>query len=155
MQRLVSTLILTIVLFGCSPAAEKAAEQAAPATAAAPAAPPAFVSVPELKELMGKKVEIDSGLILNAAYDDNALKTDADWKKIDEAAVRIAEAGKTLLNPPLAKDEGKWKEEALKMIELAEATRKAIKAKDKTAVESAGAKLLEESCTSCHKTYFP
>jgi cytochrome c556 len=139
-----------VSLTGCASAEEKPAEEATPA----PAAPVPFVSVPELKELMAGKIEVDSNLVLNAPYDENALKNDADWKKVEEAAGRLVDAGKSLLDPPLAKDQGKWKEEAQKMMDLAEGTRKAAQAKDKKALEDAGGKLLEESCTSCHKVYF-
>lgn len=149
MRHFILGFVSTVFLLGCV-SANKPAEEAPPA---APAALP-FVSVPELMELMAK-MEIDSNLVLNAPYDPNTVKTDADWKKLDEAAGRMLEAGKSLLNPPLAKDQGKWKEETHKLVDLIEACRKAIQAKDMKALEAAGAKLVEDSCTSCHKTYYP
>ena len=152
MRHFILGFVSIVFLFGCVSANKPPAEEAPPASVA-PAALP-FVSVPELKDLMAK-MEVDSNLVLNAPYDPNAVKTDADWKKIDEAAGRMLEAGKSLLNPPLAKDQGKWKEETHKLVDLIEACRKAIQAKDLKALESAGAKLVEDSCTSCHKTYYP
>ena len=152
MRHFILGFIFTVFLLGCV-STNKPAEEAQPAPAA-PAALP-FASVPELKELMAKRLEVDSNLVLNAPYDPNAVKSDADWKKLDEAAGRMLEAGKSLLNPPLAKDQGKWMEEAQKLVDLTEACRKAIQAKDMKALEAAGAKLVEDSCTSCHKTYYP
>jgi hypothetical protein len=38
---------------------------------------------------------------------------------------------------------------------LIEGSRKAIQAKDMKALEEAGAKLIQDSCTSCHKIYYP
>ena len=142
-------LILFTLAFGCAstPPAEEKKEEEAPA-------PAKFVSVPELKELMAKKVEIAAEAIWNAALDESAPKTDADWKKLDDAAVELAETGKSIMTSNLAKDQGKWKEESQKMIDMAEVSRKAIKEKNRDALIDAGNRMNDEVCVSCHKIYF-
>jgi hypothetical protein len=139
--------LLTVMCFGCagSPPAEETKEETAP---------PKFVSVPELKEIMAKKVEIAAEALWNAALDENAPKTDAAWKKLDESAVVLAETGKSIMTSDLAKDQGRWKEESQKMIDMAEVFRKIIMEKNREALLDAGNRMNDEVCVSCHKIYF-
>jgi 23S rRNA pseudoU1915 N3-methylase RlmH len=144
--KLVFTLIV-LVSAGCGSAPQTEATE----TETAPAK---FVSVPELKELMATKVELAAEAIWNAALDESAPKTDADWKKLEEAAAALAENGKSLMTSNLAKDQGKWKEESQKLIDIAEVSRKAIAEKNRDALVDAGNKMNDAVCVSCHMIYF-
>jgi hypothetical protein len=78
-------------------------------------------------------------------------KKDADWKKFEDAANGLIEAGKSMIEPPLAKDQGRWKEETQEMLDLSSMALKAIKEK---ALNDTANKMTEDACTSCHKLYY-
>jgi hypothetical protein len=129
----------------------------APPAETAPAAAPqpfVFVSDPAMKELMAKKVEILTGTLWNASLEENAPKKDADWKKFEDAATGLVDAGKSMLVSPLAKDQGKWKEQTEKFIGLSEIALKAVKEKDLTTLTDTANKMTEDTCSSCHKLYY-
>jgi cytochrome c556 len=133
-----------------------ACSSAPPAESApAPAAQPfVFVSDPAMKELMAKKVEIFTGTLWNASLEENAPKKNSDWKKLADAATGLVGAGQSMLAAPLARDQGKWKEETEKFIGLSEAALKAVIEKDLTALTDTANRMTEETCTSCHKLYY-
>ena len=152
MRFFLSPLTVALLLFGCSGATppETPTEPGVPPTAE----PFVFVSDPALKELMGKKVEVFTEALWNASLEETAPKKDADWKKLADAADGLIEAGKSMLEPPLAKDQGKWKEETQKMLDMTSVALKAIKEKDLKALNDTANKMTEDTCTSCHKLYY-
>jgi cytochrome c556 len=107
-----------------------------------------------MKELMATRVEIPSSALWNANLDESAPKKDADWKPFEDAAKNLVEAAKSMMAPPLAKDEGKWKEESQKLVALAEACLKAVNEKNLAALKDSSNKLIEDGCTTCHKAYY-
>ena len=142
----------TLFLAGCSsaPPAEPPAEATPP-----PAAQPfVFVSDPAMKELMATKVETMTETLWNASLEETAPKKDADWKKLEDAATGLVDAGKSMLAAPLAKDQGKWKEETEKFIGFSEVALKQVKEKNLKALTDTANKMTEETCTSCHKLYY-
>jgi hypothetical protein len=147
-------LCLTIAtpLYGCSstPSAEIPVETTTPSAAE----PFVFVSDPAMKELMANKVEVQTEVLWNAGLEENAPKTDADWKKLEEAANGLIDAGKSMLEPPLAKDQGKWKDETQKFMDDIGLALKEIKAKNLTALNDTTGKMTEGTCTTCHKLYY-
>jgi hypothetical protein len=147
-------LITATLLPGCSgtPPAETPAE--APPAPAAAAEPFKFVSDPAMKELMANKVEILSETLWNANLEENAPKKAADWKPFEDAANGLIEAGKSMLAAPLAKDQGKWKEETQKLIDISGVALKAIQDKNLMALNDTTNRMTEESCTTCHKLYY-
>jgi hypothetical protein len=113
-----------------------------------------FVSDPAMKELMAKRVEGLSEALWAGNVEETTPKNDADWKRFETAALGLIDEGKAMMAPPLAKDEGKWKEEVSKFTLLAEAGLKGAREKNLTALNDAANKMIEESCTSCHKLYY-
>jgi hypothetical protein len=143
-------LVVALCAGGCvsEPPVEPAV--AAPSVAEAPAP---FVSVPELKELMAVLVEHSAEAIWNAALDEGTPKTDDEWNALDRATVGLIVAGRYMMESHLAKDQGRWKAESQKMIDLVEACRKSIKERDLKTLLEAGDRLTDDSCTSCHAVY--
>ena len=152
MRLYISSLPLALLLFGCS-SAPPAETPAAPAPPAEPQ-PFVFVSDPAMKDLMANKVEVLTETLWNASLDETAPRKDADWKKLADAANELITAGKSMLEPPLAKDQGKWKDETQKLIDLTGMALKAINEKDVTALNDTANKMTEDSCGSCHKLYY-
>ena len=151
MRVFLTSLTVALLLFGCSSTpSETPAEETPP-----PAAEPfVFVSDPAMKELMANKVEVLTEVLWNASIEENAPKKDADWKKLEDAANGLIEAGKSMLEPPLAKDQGRWKEETQKLLDDTGVALKAIKEKNLTALNDTTSKMAEGGCTTCHMLYY-
>lgn len=151
MRLSISSLTLALLLFGCSstPPAEPAET-----TEPSKAEPFVFVSDPAMKVLMAEKVEVLTETLWNASLEETAPKNDADWKKFEDAANGLIEAGKSMLEAPLAKDQGKWKEETQKFIDLTGVALNAIKEKNLTALNDTANKMTEDTCSSCHMLYY-
>jgi PBP1b-binding outer membrane lipoprotein LpoB len=144
----ITLIAVTLLLSNCSTAPEQKAETKAPA------GPPAtFVSDPDLKDVMAAMIEMDAETIWNIGLDENAPKTDEDWKKYEHAAIGLVQTSKLLMTSHLAKDQGKWKEESQKLVDTASVIRKAVNEKNRDAVIEAGNKM-NDDCSSCHKLYF-
>ena len=141
----------TLLLTACSsaPPTEQPTETTPP-----PAQPFVFVSDPAMKELMANKVELLTETLWNAGLEETAPKKDSDWKKLEDAAIGLVDAGKSMLTAPLAKDQGKWREETEKFIGFSEVALKAVKEKNVAALTDTANKMTEETCTSCHKLYY-
>ena len=107
-----------------------------------------------MKDLMANKVEVLTETLWNASLDETAPKKDADWKKLAGAANELITAGKSMLEPPLAKDQGKWKDETQKLIDLTGMALKAINEKNLPALNDTANKMTEDACGSCHKLYY-
>jgi cytochrome c556 len=151
MRFVASTLTVALLLCSCSssPSAETP-EAKAPAVAKGFI----FVSNPALKELMATKVEVLTETLWNASLEETAPKNDADWKKFEEAAKGLIEAGKSMLEPPLVKDQGKWKEETQKLLDLTDVALKAIREKNLAALNDTANKMTGDTCMSCHELYY-
>jgi cytochrome c556 len=150
MRLSISSLTMALLVFGCTSTAEKPAETTEPPKAE----PFVFVSDPAMKELMAQKVEILTETLWNAGLEETAPKNNADWKKFEDAANGLIEAGKSMMDPPLAKDQGKWKEETQKFIDLTGVALKAIQEKNLTALNDTANKMTEDTCMSCHVLYY-
>ena len=141
----------TLLLTACSNASptEQPIETTPP-----PAQPFVFVSDPAMKELMARKVELLTETLWNAGLEEAAPKKDSDWKKLEDAAIGLIDAGKSMLAAPLAKDQGKWRDETEEFIGFSEVALKAVKEKNVTALTDTANKMTEKTCTSCHKLYY-
>ena len=107
-----------------------------------------------MKDLMATKVEVLTETLWSASLDETAPRKDANWKKLAAAANELMTVGKSMLEPPLAKDQGKWKGETQKLIELTGVALKAINEKNLTALNDTANKMTEDTCSSCHKLYY-
>ena len=107
-----------------------------------------------MKDLMANKVEVLTETLWNASLDETAPRKDADWKKLADAANELMAAGKSMLEPPLAKDQEKWKDETQKLINVTGLALKAINEKNLTALNDTTNKMTEDTCSSCHKLYY-
>jgi cytochrome c556 len=144
----ITLIVITLLLSACSTAPEQKMEEKAPA------GPPAkFVSDPDLKDVMAAMIEMDAETVWNIGLDENAPKTDEDWKKFEYAAIGLVQTTKLLMTSHLAKDQGKWKEESQKLLDTALVIQKAVREKNRDAVMEAGNKM-NDDCSSCHKLYF-
>ena len=150
MRFYISSLTIAVLLFGCS----SAPPVETPAAPPSPAEPFVFVSDPAMKDLMATKVEVLTETLWSASLDETAPRKDADWKKLSDAANELITVGKSMLEPPLAKDQGRWKEETQKLIDLTGKALKAINEKNLIALNDTANKMTEDTCASCHKLYY-
>jgi hypothetical protein len=82
----------------------------------------------------------------------DAPKTDADWLKVQNNALTLAESGNLLLMPGRTVNEDGWKKEAVALIDASVLALKAAEAKDVDGVLGAGDKIYA-SCEGCHTGY--
>lgn len=82
-------------------------------------------------------------------------RTDAEWQKVADAAVRLADLGRELKEPELAEGRGKgWIDFADGLIEVAGQAEAAARAKDTDAVFEVGGTVYSV-CSACHQAYPP
>jgi len=79
-------------------------------------------------------------------------KTEDDWIHVEASATTVMEAGNLLMMEGRAKDNGKWMERCLALVDAADSVRKAAKAHDKDALFTRGGDLFD-ACQACHFTY--
>jgi hypothetical protein len=111
---------------------------------------PSFKTVATVAELMTAIIIPSSDVIFAAAGE--APKTDADWTRIQNNALALAESGNLLLMRPPAKDNANWMKFSREMTDAAEVALKAARSKNATAIAEAGDRIYG-SCESCHKQY--
>jgi hypothetical protein len=107
-----------------------------------------------MKELMAK-IEGLFETLWSANLEQNAPKSDEDWQKFANPANELLAAGKRMLEPPLARDQGKWQEETGKLLALTGVAAQAIQEKNLTLLNDTTNKMTEDTCASCHKLYLP
>ena len=129
--------------------------------AAAPAAPAvSFTAVATTKQIMNALVSPSSTVVYEAVgtvvdasgVHDFAPKDDQEWAHLAANAAVLAESGNLLLMDGHAVDSGEWAQISRKLIEAADAARKAAENKSTAGVLAAG-EAINETCDSCHKTY--
>jgi hypothetical protein len=74
------------------------------------------------------------------------------WQEVRNAAVTLAESGKLLIAGGLAKDSTTWVDMARALVAQAQATQKAVDAKDADALAQAGDDVYA-TCETCHERY--
>ena|SRR5688572_29677020 len=111
---------------------------------------PSFKTVANVAELM-KAIVIPASDVIFAAGGE-APKTDADWTKLQNNALALAESGNLLLMRPPARDNANWMKFSREMTDAAEVALKAARSKNATAIAEAGNRVYG-SCESCHKQY--
>jgi cytochrome c556 len=111
---------------------------------------PSYKTVANVAELM-KAIIIPASDVIFAAGGETP-KTDADWTKLQNNALALAESGNLLLMRPPAKDNANWMKFSREMIDAGEAALKAARSKNANAISEAGDRVYG-SCESCHKQY--
>lgn len=79
-------------------------------------------------------------------------KTQADWNRLADQSMTLAESGNLMLMPGRMRDEGNWVKFTKMMIDAGFAAFKAAKAKDLDGVRAVN-DLLYQSCVECHTQY--
>ena len=81
-------------------------------------------------------------------------KTEAEWVELQGKALAVAESANLLMMPGRARDQDRWIQDAVLMLDAGRAAFRAAKAKDVAALEALSDQLYT-SCTSCHQHYRP
>ena len=110
-----------------------------------PAPEPATV-----KDVMVTMTVPASDVIFEAASE--PPRTDAQWAALRQATVTLAESGRLLTRPGLARDASTWMELARTLVDAAEATRTIAEAKKGDALERAS-DAVYATCETCHARY--
>jgi cytochrome c556 len=119
-------------------------------TAPAPPAAEPYKPVASVKQVMLSITIPASDIVFGVGSEEP--KTDADWLKVQNAALALAESGNLLLMPGRAVDKENWTKEALGMVDASSQALKAAEARSVDEVLAAGDKVYA-SCESCHKGY--
>jgi hypothetical protein len=81
-------------------------------------------------------------------------KTEVEWVDLQGKALAVAESANLLMMPGRARDQDRWMQDAVLMLDAGRAAFRAAKAKDVAALEALSDQLYA-SCTSCHQHYRP
>jgi hypothetical protein len=103
-----------------------------------------------VKEVMTSMTIPASDVIFDAAA--NPPDSDAKWAALREGADMLAESGRLLMTPALARDTPTWMTMARAMVTQAEATLKIADAKARDRLQQA-ADTLYVTCKTCHDRY--
>jgi hypothetical protein len=112
-----------------------------------------FVSVPELKDIMDAMIMEQADILWSITGPEDAPKDVDGWRKIEHAAIGMAETMKFLKMSHLAKDQGEWQTRSDALIEAADKARAAIKERNPDKLLEVGGSI-EASCSGCHKIYY-
>ena len=74
------------------------------------------------------------------------------WAALGRSAEMLADSGRLLMKPELARDAGAWMERAAEMVKEADATRRLVEAKNREGLETAGDRVYAV-CEACHARY--
>lgn len=108
-----------------------------------------------VKQVMNAIITPSTGVIWGA-YE---LKTDAQWKAVENAALSVIaagdllKAGGTLSHEQEMAQQAQWLEFNQQMIQASRKVLEAVAAKDEEALFSAGNDALYPPCESCHQLY--
>ena len=80
--------------------------------------------------------------------------SDAEWEKVQQQALALAESANLLLMPPRLITTGSWVKWSVAQRDASVVALKAARAKNGDALSTA-ADALYETCAGCHKTYLP
>jgi hypothetical protein len=107
-------------------------------------------AAPAVKHVMATMTVPASDAIFSAASE--PPKDAAQWVSLRTSAATLAESGRLLTTTARAKDDHEWVEMARALITEAEATFKAIDAKDSNALSQAGDSVYL-TCKTCHARF--
>lgn len=117
-----------------------------------------FKPVVTLNHMMVGVVDHNAHLLWNAAVDDYAPQTDADWHELEHAAITLASAGNAILLGGSAPGDAEWAQKpdwpelTQRQTDAALALFQAVEKRDRDAL-SKGGDQLTMACESCHTAY--
>lgn len=103
-----------------------------------------------VKEVMTTMTIPASDAVFTAASE--PPQDDGGWAALRDEAQTLADSGRLLMTPKLARDAGTWMERAGEMVKEAEATRRLAEAKNREALEAASDRVYAV-CEACHARY--
>lgn len=103
-----------------------------------------------VKEVMMTMTIPSSEVIFDAAAE--PPEDDQRWVAVQESAATLGEAGMLLMTSQFAKDDTTWMDRARGLVDQAEATLKAVEARDIDALWMAGDGVYL-ACDACHENY--
>jgi hypothetical protein len=109
-------------------------------------------AAPSVKEVMTTMTVPSSDAIFAAAYE--PPKEPAQWVALRASATVLADSGRVLTSVPRAKGDAEWSEMARALVTSAEATFKAIDAKDADALATTSDEVFL-TCKACHDRFNP
>jgi hypothetical protein len=145
---------LVIALAGCMPSA-------APPPAAAPPSPPGLAPQDDagalfMPDLMAFLVDPAAGVLLAAAGSETSRDAEPRaieaWQAVVDAAVQLAQTGRTLTMPALAMGRDDWLQWSVALRDGAAACGTAATQRDARGLVAAGAQV-RAACQSCHARY--
>ena len=127
---------------------------------AAPPAPSPFNTAIPLHDLMEHVIDPATDIVWGASgvmvdfegEHDLSPKTDAEWAKVRDAAMVVAEGGNLLLLPGRAREGKTWTRQAQTLSALGLEAMKAASAHDKDAMLRIGGDI-HDACEECHRVY--
>ena len=133
-------------------------QRAAPPPVAAP--PVVFNTTIPLRDLMEHMIDPATDVVWAASgtmvdfkgEHDLAPKTDAEWARVHDAAMVVAEGGNLLLLPGRIRPGVTWTRQAGRLSTLGLEAMKAADARDKAAMLRIGGDI-HDACEECHRVY--
>jgi len=137
-----------------------AAALAACSDAPAEAQGPGSYDADSVERLMVGTIEPAAALIWNsvsttisvAGVEETYPRTDQEWAAVRRSAVRLGDAGTSLITGSRSRNGGDWASRARQLIAAAEETVNAADAKSPDAILEAGEKIYS-ACLGCHQRY--
>ena len=160
MRTVYSLFVVSVLLFlsgiGFVIAGGRTARAATPVAADMPVTTP----VASIKQIMNGIVMPNAYVIYNAigtkssaaGVEEIAPKNDAEWAAVGDGAAAVIEAGNLMLMGGRALDKGDWVKMTHAYMDAGKQALKAVEAKDKDGILSAG-EVLDMSCDNCHAKY--
>jgi hypothetical protein len=93
-----------------------------------------------------------STVVTTAGIDELRPQSDAEWRRVRNAAVTITKAGNQLMLSPRARDGSRWMKAAQALIDTSTAATRAAEAKNADQLFSVGGEMYS-ACVNCHQNY--
>ena len=111
---------------------------------------PPFKLVATVAQVMTAITAPTSDIVFHAVS--GVPQNDAEWKKVQNSALALAESGNLLMLPGRSRDNGEWVKQSQALIEAGMLALEAARDKNSAALAIAGDKIYR-TCEGCHKKY--
>jgi hypothetical protein len=103
-----------------------------------------------VKDVMTTMTIPASDMVFAAASDPPDDETE--WAALEKSARTLADSGRLLMTPGLARDTGMWMDRAGALVKEAEAVQRLATGRNRDALEAAGDRVYA-TCETCHEHY--